>query len=346
VRAPNVRVVLAGLAAAVVLFGGSIATRDGPLGGTDGAGDGAQSASSAQVTAPTASLAGLGSLADRLARLPAVAPGELAGVLYTAGCPPATLDLDTLETATPPGEVCAAPGARFGVRLSDLEETDRELSVVDLNGRPVETVLAPDGWDVFGLARQGIVFCRADERPGGRLRRFGGGTVRLPSCPLARTRAGLLLYPGADGRSVIDERGRRVAAVARPVKAGVSGVREFGDGLLAVDHELYRDGRRIASYDEAITVFSASRDGKVALLHGTDGSEVRLFVYHHGDLHVLDGELIQGGPGVVAPDGQRILVQPDSTTMIEIDPATLRPLARLETVDLVVDWRSAVVEPA
>src|SRR4029079_14190609 len=88
-RAPNVRVVLAGLAAAAVLVGGSIATRDGPLGGTDGAGGGAQSASAAQVTAPTASLAGLGGLVDRLARLPAVAPGELDGVLYIRGVWPA-----------------------------------------------------------------------------------------------------------------------------------------------------------------------------------------------------------------------------------------------------------------
>jgi len=344
VRAPNIRVVLAGLAAAAVLAGGSIATRNGPIGGTDGAGDEAQSASAARVTAPTASLAGLGSLADRLARLPAVAPGELAGVLYIGGCPTATLDLATLETATPPGEVCAAPGARLGIRLSDLQGDNRELPVVDLNGQPVETVHVPDGWDYSGLAQQGIVFCRGDDRPEGRLRRFRGGTTRLPSCPLTQTRAGLMLYPGGDGRSVIDERGRRVAALARPFQAGLSGVREVGDGLLAVDHELYRNGRRIASYDEGSTVVAAGRDGKVALLWGPDGPTPQLFVYHRGELHAIDLELV--GAGVVAPDGRRILLQFDDNTMIEIDAATRRPLARLETGGFVFDWRSAVVEPA
>src|SRR3954462_15926959 len=264
VRAPNVRGVLAGLAAAAVLVGGSIATRNGPLGATDGAGDGALSASSAQVTAPTASLAGLGSLADRLARLPAVAPGELAGVLYIGGCPTAILDLATLETATPPGDVCAPPGARFGLRYGDRQGDNRELPVVDLDGKPVETVQAPDGWDYIGLAQQGILFCRGDDGQEGRLRRFRGGTTRLRSCPLTQTRAGLMLFPGRDGRSVIDERGRRVLALARPVHEG-AGVRELGDGLLAVDNELYRDGRRIASYDEGSFVTSASRDGKVAL---------------------------------------------------------------------------------
>jgi hypothetical protein len=49
---------------------------------------------------------------------------------------------------------------------------------------------------------------------------------------------------------------------------------------------------------------------------------------------------------VVAPDGRRILLQHDDNTMIAIDPATRRPLARLETDGFVLDWRSAVVEPA
>jgi hypothetical protein len=242
--------------------------------------------------------------------------------------------------------VCAAPGARFGVRYGDLQGDNRELPVVDLDGTPVETVHAPEGWEYYGLAQQGIVFCRGDDRPEGRLRRFRGGTTLLPSCPLTQTRAGLMLFPGGDGRSVIDERGRRIVALTRPVQAGISGVGEVGDGLLVVDQELYRDGRRIAAYDEDSLVVSASRDGKVALLRVYDGNNAPWFVYHHGGLHAIDEDLIQGGPGVVAPDGQRILLQPDSRTMIEIDPATLRPLARLETADIVVGWRSTVVEPA
>jgi len=67
-------------------------------------------------------------------------------------------------------------------------------------------------------------------------------------------------------------------------------------------------------------------------------------VYHRGELHAIDLELV--GACVVAPDGRRILLQFDDNTMIEIDAATRRPLARLETGGFVFDWRSAVVEPA
>ena len=66
-RAPNVRVVLAGLAVAVLVVGDSIATRLG--GGTDGGGDVPRTTSAVDgAPAPTTSLSGLGSLADRLAR--------------------------------------------------------------------------------------------------------------------------------------------------------------------------------------------------------------------------------------------------------------------------------------
>ena len=62
-RAPNVRVIVAGLAAAAVFVDGSIATRNGPLGeGTDGAGDVAQTASASQVPAPTTPPLGLGTV--------------------------------------------------------------------------------------------------------------------------------------------------------------------------------------------------------------------------------------------------------------------------------------------
>lgn len=345
-RAPSVRVVLAGLVFAVVIVGGSIATRDDRLGGGPDAGSDQAPTTSAVpgASVPATSTAGLGGLADRLARLPAVASGELAGVLYVGGsCPPATLDLGTLETTRPGTEVCAAPGARFGVRLSDLQATDRVLPVVDLDGRPVETVRAPDGWDFWELAQEGIVVCRETQTFEGRLLRFGGGTTRLPSCPLARTRAGLMLYAGPDGQSVVDERGRPVAALTRPVEAGVSAVSEFGDDVVAVDRELYRHGRRIATIDQDGLLLSASRDGKVALVLGTDE---RLYLHHDGVVRAIDQQFHQGGTGVVAPDGRHILLQYDDTRMIKLDVATRRPLALLETGGFVFDWRPAVVEPA
>src|SRR5262245_12093282 len=195
-RAPNVRVVLAGLAAAAVSVGGPIATRAGPLGGRDASppDDAATPTTTPDgTTAPTTSLPALGTLSDRLARLPEVAPGDLAGVLDLggSGCEQVTFDLASLESTDTPRDVCAAPGAKYGIRLRDLRRNPDELGVVDLEGRPAETVPVPAGWDWWGLARDGIVFCKGSDGPG-RLRRFGGRTVPLPSCPVTQARDGLL----------------------------------------------------------------------------------------------------------------------------------------------------------
>src|SRR6478735_9284968 len=110
-RVPSVRVVLAGLAAAAVFVGGSLATRDGPLGGR-GAESGGTARSATAVGAPvsTASLPTLGSISDQLARLPAVAPGELVGVLDVVApgdCSPDQVDLGTFERTVTNPDACA-----------------------------------------------------------------------------------------------------------------------------------------------------------------------------------------------------------------------------------------------
>ena len=219
-RVPSVRVVLAGLAAAAVFVGGSLATRAGPLGGRAAESGGpARSATADGASAPTASLPTLGSISDQLARLPAVAPGELVGVLDvvdTGDCSPDQVDLGTFERTFTNPDACAAPGAKYGFRGGDYPED--QVDVVDLDGRPVETVAVPSGWYFAGVTREGIVFCIDD---GGatraRLRRFLGTTTRLPSCPVGRTGDGRLLFASADGRSVFDERGHRIATLAEPL---------------------------------------------------------------------------------------------------------------------------------
>lgn len=344
-RAPSVRVVLAGLAAAAVFVGGSLVTRDGPVAGR-GAENGGSEPSATAVDAPasTASLPVLGSYADRLARLPPVAPGELAGVLDVGAddCSPDQVDLGTLERVSTHTDICAAPGAKFGIR--NREVTDFQVIVRDLDGRQVEAVAVPSGWFFSGFTRQGIVFCddRGDAHAHGRLRRFLGPTTRLPSCPLTQTRDGRLLFASADGRSVIDERRRRVLTMAGHLPQAPD-IRQIGDGLVAVNTELYRDGRRIASYGtEGVSILGASSDGSVALLQRDDTGE--LAVYRDGVSHALGNELTGRSPsGVVAPDGSRILLQRDREAGIVIDAATLRPLSRLEIVDgdYVFDWRSA-----
>jgi hypothetical protein len=286
----------------------------------------------------------LGSFSDQLARLPAVAPGELAGVLdvYADDCSPDQVDLGTFERASTHTDTCAAPGGKYGFRAGEYPE--QQVDVVDLAGRPVESVPVPSGWFFGGLTREGIVFCFDDgEAPRARLRRFLGTTTRrLPSCPLGRTRDGRLLFAGADRRSLIDERGRRLVTMAGHLRRGTE-IRPIGDGLLAINTELYRNGRRIASYGKGLAILGASSDGSVALLRRGETDE--LVVHHSGVSHALSKDLtgVSGG-GVVAPDGGRILLQRDDRKgAIVIDAATRRPLARLEIVsaDVVFDWRTA-----
>src|SRR5262249_39992453 len=116
-------------------------------------------------------------------------------------------------------------------------------------------------------------------------------------------------------------------------------VRPLGDGLLAIDGDLYRAGHRIASFGKPdLTVIGASRDGKVALLSDVTGHMV---VYRDGVPHAIDTSLASRG-GVVAPDGKRLLLQRDNRTLLVLDATTLRPVARLELVTRseLLDWRS------
>ncbi len=174
-----------------------------------------------------------------------------------------------------------------------------------------------------------------------RLRRFLGTTTRLPSCPLGHTRDGRLLFASADSRSLIDERGHRIATMAGHLPR-ITEIRPIGDGLLAVNTELHRNGRRIASYGKGLSIVGASSDGSVALLRRNETGE--LVVHHSGVSHALSKDLTGvSGSGVVAPDGGRILLQRDGGAAIVIDAATRRPLARLDIVagDFVFDWRPA-----
>jgi hypothetical protein len=340
-RVPSVRVVLVGLAAAAAFVGGSLATRGGPVGGRGAESGGtARSATAVGAPASTASLPSLGSFAEQLARLPPVAPGELVGVLdvFADDCSPDQIDLGTFERVSTETETCAAPGAKYGTR--GIDDSDTRFEVIDLDGRAVETVAVPSGWFFSGSTRDGIVFCN-DAATRARLRRFLGTTRRLPSCPLGRTRDGRLLFASADHRSVVDERGHRFATMAGHLPR-VTEIRPIGDGLLAVNTELYRNGRRIASYGKDVSILGASSDGSVALLRRNDSEA--LVVHHRGVPHALSKDLAQvTASGVVAPDGRRILLQREGQAAIVLDAATRRPLARLEIVagDFVFDWRPA-----
>ena len=200
----------------------------------------------------------------------------------------------------------------------------------------------PRGWFFSGLTRRGIVFCDDGGDAHGRLRQFRGGTTRLPACPLTQTRDGRLLFASADRRSLIDDRGRRFLAMAGHLPT-IPDIRQIGDGLVAVNTELYGDGRRIVSFGtEGVSILGASRDGSVVLLQRDRSGE--LVVYRDGAQHAL-GKALTGGSssGVVAPDGRRILLQRGLADAIVIDAATGRPLSRLGLApgDYVYGWRLA-----
>ena len=231
------RIVVLGLLAVGVAVGWASTLRD-----DGGAPDQAAAAAPTTTAATTAAapLAGVGSLRDRLERLPALAPGDLEGILDLGGdgCARERLDLGTLVRTATPRDVCAAEGAKFGVRLRDLRRNPTTLGVIDLDGNFAENVPVPQGWDWWGLTAAGIVFCNGDER--GRLRAFGGGTTSLSSCPLTVGPDGLLFAerrPPGDRRRA---RADRIVSLRRRLP-GFARVRTFGDGLIAVDADLYRE---------------------------------------------------------------------------------------------------------
>ena len=324
-------IVGAGLGAALVAGDGG----DPPIAG-----------STVAAPAPTADVAtGLGTINDQLARLPALRPGDLEGVLDFApdGCSTAAIDLATLERrAFDPGvpDACGPPGSAYGVRLTDASPTGAPLAleVIDATGQALKRISVPAGWDLWGLATDGLVLCDAAGARG-QLRRFTGGTERLPGCPLARS-ASNLVFAGKRRRSLIDADGRQLVALRAKLRVA-SRVRSFGDGLISVDDDLYGRGRHLARVvfpPSFVQVVAASRDGRVILV--ADETQGRLAVIRDGVSHAID-PVLANVSGAVAPDGRRILLERSSSLLIELDAATLRPVARLglDPPGDLVDWR-------
>jgi len=335
-RAPRGRVVLVGLAAVTVFAGGLFVTRHGPV-GDDGADD-AHAASTAAAT--TTGLAGLGSLSDRLARLPEVRPGDLHGTVVSWGrdlCAWEEISLATLQARTPSAGVCTQPGALYGTQVLTGGSLPQVLQVLDLEGRQRRVIRVPKNPGAILLARDGVVFCPRSLRSG-RLRRFDGGTEVLPACPLPSI--GPLLFAGPGRRSIVDRRGHRMAALRTPLPLDAL-LRTVGDGVLAVGTTIYRNGRQLAAFDEpGGIVLGASRDGRVALIG--NGTGLGLFLYRNRVARPIATTLATHA-GTVSPDGSRLLVQHGDRELVVLDTATLRPLARLELTvapDISLDWHS------
>lgn len=340
---PRRRIALLALLAAGLAVAGAAVARQGAdtVSGlaSPATEDATTDAGEAVTTAP---LAKLGSIRDRLERLPPIAPGDLEGTLALGGngCSQQTLELGTLVHSATRREICIAPGGQFGVRLRDLRRNPRDLTIVNAAGRFSERVAVPDGWDWWGITTDGLVFC--DTREGGRdqpgrLRVFGGGTRDLPSCPLTLGADGLL-FVGPGGRSLVDAGGDRLVAL-RSRLASFAQVRTLGDRLTVVDGDLYRDGRFVRALNLAGgLLLGASRDGDVALLSDASGTQLTVLA---GDARRDIDPALAGSGGAVAPDGTRLLVQRDESLLVELDVATLRPVAQiaLDPPGQLFDWR-------
>ena len=333
------RIVVLGLLAAGVAAGWASTLRD-----DDGAPDQAAAAgpTTTGTTTDAAPLASVGSFRDRLERLPAVAPGDLEGVLDLGGdgCARERLDLGTLVRTATPRDVCAAEGAKFGVRLRDLRRNPRTLGVIDTDGNFSENVPVPQGWDWWGLTAAGIVFCDGDAR--GRLRAFGGGTTQLSSCPLTVGASGLL-FASADKKS--DRRRRRPPRrVAPPSPARL---RTGADVRRRPDRGRRRPVPRRSPRSSSLdltdgVVLGASRSGDVTLV--SDAARAHLAVMlRDGTRRSIDPTLASRG-GALSPDGRHLLLQHDDRLLLDLDAATLQPLARIDLDPRaeLLDWRPAV----
>ncbi len=311
-------------------------------------GDDPESATSAPPPTTAVVAPALGDLDDRLARLPAVAPGELEGRLLLSGLPscPKEMALDTL--AVTPGDAdgwCAEVGRR------NSDGFPAAIDFVDMTGAVTRTVEIPEGWD-WGqtLADAGVVLCNGSDA--GLLAPNAGPVRRLPSCPLAWD-GDRLLFATPGTRRIVDGSGTLVVELRRPL--GDRGLVPVGSDLLAAsaggESDLYRAGVFVRTL--SAMVLSASRDGAVAFVRaeGDEGpATLRMMRDGEADGPQLNEAL---GPFVVtddstrsagawpSPDGSRIAVQHGVDWLLILDAATLRPLARLPLPDrsVVLGWR-------
>jgi hypothetical protein len=281
----------------------------------------------------------VGSLPEQIRRLPELRPGMLSGVLQhgAAPCSLVALDVATLVERAASPRVCTLPWLDLGVTplAPDAPRPDR-AQLVDLSGRPLASVPVPAGWGMIDMTRDGIVLCDESLRHG-IIRRYGGGDVRLPSCPVAPDGEGGVLFASADYRSVVDAAGRMRAHWREPSVPRF--VLAIDDHLLAVGPQLYREGGLVGTFEPPMgQVVGASADGRVVLV--AQGTSTQLTVYRDGVGHELPLALPMTG-GVVAPDGRHVIIQTDASLLVILDAATLRPVARLtlRQPGNVVTWR-------
>ncbi len=333
-RALRTRVAVGALVAVVILAAGSLVPQHG-------SGTATHEPGTTPATTAANATRELGSLGDQLRRLPPLAPGDLQGVLYIASsnCTRQAIDLRTLAIRPVAGRPCPAgcvTAPRGCVVLRPQGGLGPQILLPD-DPRKVDELLRHQ-WLDWGVTPDGRVQCATDFPKHARLRRPDGRVMPLPSCPLLETAAGRLVFAEAGRRRIVDEAGRLIAPLPAPTASRP--ILVFGDGMAAVGTRLYRHGRQIVSFPEALgSIVSGDRTGRVAIV--ADATQTHLTVHVHGVSHRIDIALATTG-GAVAPDGRTILLQHGPSLLIVLDAATLRPIARLDLSAgaQLVDWLS------
>ena len=284
----------------------------------------------------------IGSLADRLERLPVVEPGTYAGRIHRrlAACRWLATDLATgaEEDLTPPGR-CPLwlPGWRYAFMFS-FEQSANALSVraVDVfqGTRPagrIELPHEPTG-GAAGTPRGWFALCLRGDRPETRIYRGARLVRRVPACGPVAFGEEFLFQDGARFR---DAGGRVVLDLGDPpvyVQPAVNGlVVVVAQGTVAV----YRGRRRIRSFPlpegvpaAAVVDSDTSEQGETVVLQFHAVSAADIVVFRAGTDAVGRTQIGTVLRARVAPDGRSVAAVVAGVPVV-LDATTLAPGARL-----------------
>jgi hypothetical protein len=205
------------------------------------------------------------------------------------------------------------------------------------HGKPLGTVKIPRGWWWRDQTATGLVLCHAAD---GRIALYSGGSVPLPSCPVASLEDGQLLFVAPGRRALTDSAGRTVVRLRSPLPDGAA-VFGLSSGQIVVARgsgrsDVYgRGGDYLSSamlgsqYGFGCRILSASRNGRTILaVCGTSG-ELAVGLPDGGVHQVRDD--LASFDAVLSADGRYLAISRDTAPpAIVLDARTLEPLYRLD----------------
>ncbi len=303
------------------------------------------------AAAPTTAPRSIGSVSERLARLPLVERGRFAGRITArvAACGWREIDLATgaQRDPAPPGQ-CPLwqPGWRYGYQF-EVEQSARApivraIDVIAVDGRRVARIEPPatPNRGSAGTPAGRFALCLGGARPRTLLYRVGRPDGAVAACPPVAFDERFVF---ADGRRLLDEDGAVVldaAGTVFPLPAGASAViaratitAYDGDGAAAY---VWRLPRALAG-SRVVEVTGDSRT-LVLRVHAVNAADIVVARRGADEVsYTRFGTVISAHP---APDGRHVAAVIAGVAVI-LDAATLAPLARLALPPgaVVADWR-------